>query len=69
MLLKTEDIKNMLMFYLIKILLDIKWKEFKVNYIELGPTMLIKFLCIVLMLKGNDGINNLAYFHKNIKSQ
>ena len=32
---------------------DTEWKEFKVNYIKLELMMLVKFLCLVLMIKDN----------------
>ena len=51
MLLKTGDIKNLLMLCLMKKLWDIRWKKFGVNYIELELMMFLKFLCVVLMVK------------------
>ena len=42
----------MLMFCLINILLGKKWKEFKLNYIELELLMFAKFIYILLMIKG-----------------
>ena len=49
MLLKTRDIKKLLMFCLTIKQWDIKGKEFKVNYIEL--MMFLNFFCLVLMIK------------------
>ena len=40
------------MFCLIKIWSDLKWKEFKVNYSESELMMFVKFLCLVLMIRG-----------------
>ena len=42
----------MLMFCLIKVWSDLKWKEFKVNYSESELMMFVKFLCLVLMIRG-----------------
>ena len=52
-----------------KILLDIKWKEFKVININEEHMKLMKYLYHVLTIKGryvlDDGIQTLSYFHKN----
>ena len=47
------------MFYLIKKLLDIKWKEFKVKKHKLGTYGIDKRYVL------DDGIYTLSYFHKN----
>ena len=52
MLLKAQDIKDMLMFCLINILLSIKWREIRVQCIELELLMFVKLHCLVLMTKG-----------------
>ena len=59
------------MFYLINTLLGIKGKEFKVIYIELELTMFVKFLSCFDDIRYilDDGINSLAYFHKDVRSQ
>ena len=51
MLLKTGDIKNLLMLCLMKKLWDIRWKKIQGNFIELELMMFLKFLCVVLMVK------------------
>ena len=56
------------MFWSIKIWLDIKWKEFRVNCIKLELIMFVKLLCLddkryIL----NDNISSLTYFHKDIR--
>ena len=61
------------MFYLMKKLLDIKWKEFKVKNIhKLGTYEIDKISLSGLDDKRcvlDDGIYTLSYFHKNsIKS-
>ena len=61
------SLRNSKMFYLMKKLLDKKWKKFKVKSINYELTKLTKSLsCFddkryVL----DDGIRTLAYFHKN----
>ena len=52
MLLKAQDIKDMLMFCLINILLSIKWREIRVQCIELELLTFVKLHCLVLMTKG-----------------
>ena len=49
---KIRHKEYILMFCLIKIGSDLKWKEFKVNYSELELMMFVKFLCLVLMIRG-----------------
>ena len=51
MLLKTGDIKNLLMLCLMKKLWDIRWKKIEVKYMELELMMFLKFLCVALMVK------------------
>ena len=48
---KTLRQMNLLMFYLIKKLLDIIWTEFKVKDIDLVLMVFTKFPCLVLMIK------------------
>ena len=48
---KTQDIKNILMFWLIKKYWDPKWKEFRVNCIKLLLILFVWFHCPVLMIK------------------
>ena len=50
-LLNTQDINNTLMICLIKKWWDIKWKEFKVNHMELELRMFVKFLRLTLIVK------------------
>ena len=38
----------------VNILLDIKWRGLKANYIELGLIMFVKFLCYVLTIKDTN---------------
>ena len=47
---KTQDIRNLLMLCFIKKYWDITWKEFKVSCIEL-EFMFVKFPCLLLMIK------------------
>ena len=47
----VKNAKNLLRFCLIKKLLDIKWKELKVNSIELEVMMFVKFYWLVLKKK------------------
>ena len=56
------------MFCLIKKLIRHGMKRIQSKLLELEPMMLLKFLCVLLMIK-DDGINSLAYFHKDIRSQ
>ena len=51
MLLKTQDLKKLLMLRSIKKWWDIKQKELKVNYTELEVSIFVKCLCLVLMMK------------------
>ena len=53
MLLKKQDIKNLLMVGLIKTWWNIKWHEFKVICIEMQLMIIVKFLSLVLMIKDN----------------
>ena len=56
------------MFCLIKKLIRHGMKRIQSKLLELEPMMLLKFLCVLLMIK-DDGINSLAYFHKDIRSR
>ena len=56
------------MFYLIKKLLDIKWKEFKVEKHKLGTYEIDKISLSCFDDKRyllDDGIHTWSYFHKN----
>ena len=71
MLLKTQD-KNFFDVLFNKRWWDKKRKGFNVNCIELGFIMFVKFLYFAFDDKRyilENGINSLAYFHKNIKIQ
>ena len=50
---------NLNIFYLIKKIIDIKWKEFKVKKQKLGTYEIDKRYVL------DDGIYTLSYFHKN----
>ena len=56
------------MFYLIKKLSDMKWKEFKVKEHKLATYEIIKISLSCFHDKRyvlNDGIHTLSYFHKS----
>ena len=66
MLLKTEDVKNLLMFYLIKKII----RQNKLHKIGTYDVFKIPLSCFddkryIL----DDSINTLAYFHKDVRSQ
>ena len=45
-----------------------KMKRIQSKFTEMELMMFVRFLCLVLMIL-DDGINSLAYFHKDIRSQ
>ena len=70
--LKKINMKNIVMFCLIKKWWDITWKEFKVNCIEFELMMIEKIICLFFDDKRyilNGGINTFSCFHKDTRSQ
>ena len=53
------------------LVVDTEWKEFKLNYIDLELMMFVRFHYLVLVIKDilDNGINSLASFHKDVRSQ